>query len=277
MSGTGEMTIESGSVQGMNAAVGTGPVRNAIDRLAEMSAVVGIGPARNAIDRLAEMTLEKVANVAVEMMTSETPSAVGAEKKSAGIGVARTIVAVHLSETTNERRMKTGLVVPPRMAKVLPSRFRPLKMVQATVTDHHTMGETIGGETTTIIEAVTIVTVTNEGIEMTETGVAEKTSVVVVDGKKNGVAVGAVADLRQDLLGIMVQVALVLAHMGLVQAIDLHPRKVGGTITSEAVVVDTETIAETEIEIIGIGAGASSGEFSICFILHLRFTSLINY
>ena len=254
MSVTGEMTIENGSVRGMNVAVATDLARIAIDHLAGTNVAVATDLARNAIGRLAEMTPEKVATVAAGMMTSETPSVVGAEKKSAEIGVERMIVAVRLNERIDERRTKRDReVVPPRMARVLPSHFRRPKMA----------GEMIGGEMMIITGAVTII-VMNEGIETIETGAAEKMSGVAVGVKMNGAVVGAAAVLHQDLLGTMGQVALVLT--------DLRPLKAEGMTTTEAaVVVDTETIViaetetETEIEIIGIGAGASYGEL---FMFH---------
>ena len=253
MSAIGEMTIENGSVPGMNAAVATDLARIAIDHLAETNVAVAIDLARNAIGRLAEMTPERVANVAAGMMTIETISDVGAEKKTAEIGVERMIVAVPpLNERIDERRMKRDReVVPPRMARVLPSHFCRPKMV----------GETIGGEMTIITGTVTTITVMNdavmnEGIETIETGAAEKMSGGAVDVKMNGVVVGAAAAaaevLHQDLLGTMGQVALILTD---------RPLKAEGmtTIEAAAAVVDTETIviAETETEIIGIGAGAS--------------------
>ena len=251
MSAIGEMTIENGSVPGMNAAVATDLARIAIDHLAETNVAVAIDLARNAIGRLAEMTPERVANVAAGMMTIETISDVGAEKKTAEIGVERMIVAVPpLNERIDERRMKRDReVVPPRMARVLPSHFCRPKMV----------GETIGGEMTIITGTVTTITVMNdavmnEGIETIETGAAEKMSGGVVDVKMNGAVAGAAAAevLHQDLLDTMGQVALVLTD---------RPLKAEGmtTIEAAAAVVDTETIviAETETEIIGIGAGAS--------------------
>ena len=245
MNATGEMTTENGSVRGMNVAVAT-------------------GLARNAIDHLAEMTPEKVANAAVGMMTSETPSVVGAEKKNAEIGVARMIVAVPLNERIDERRTKRDQeVVPPRMARVLPSHFRRPKMAD----------ETIGGKMTIITGAVTIITVMNEGIETIEIGVAEKTNGGAVGVKMNGAVVGAAAVLRQVLLDTMDKVALVLT--GLVPTIAPRPLKAEGMTTTEvAAVVDTETIVIAETEIIGIGAGASYGE--LFFILpYLNFTSFL--
>ena len=243
MSVTGEVTIENGSVRGMNVAVATDLARIAIGHLAGTNVAVATDLARNAIGHLAEMTPERVAIVAAGTMTSETPSVVGAEKKNAEIGVERMIVAARLNERIDERRTKRDReVVPPRMARVLPSHFRRPKMA----------GEMIGGEMTIITGAVTIITVMNEEIETTKTGVAEKMSGVAVGVKMNGAVVGAAAVLRQDLLGTMGQVALVLT--------DLRPLKAEGMTTTEAaVVVDTETtvIAETEIEIIGIDAGAS--------------------
>ena len=250
MSAIGEMTIENGSVPGMNAAVATDLARIAIDHLAETNVAVAIDLARNAIGRLAEMTPERVANVAAGMMTIETISDVGAEKKTAEIGVERMIVAVPpLNERIDERRMKRDReVVPPRMARVLPSHFCRPKMV----------GETIGGEMTIITGTVTTITVMNdavmnEGIETIETGAAEKMSGGAVDVKMNGAVAGAAEVLHQDLQGTMGQVALVLTD---------RPLKAEGMTTIEAaaaVVVDTETtvIAEIETEIIGIGAGAS--------------------
>ena len=237
----------------MNVAVATDLARIAIDHLAGTNVAVATDLARNAIGRLAEMTPERVATVAAGMMTSETPSVVGAEKKSAEIGVERMIVAVRLNERIDERRTKRDReVVPPRMARVLPSHFCRPKMA----------GEMIGGEMMIITGAVTII-VMNEGIETIETGAAEKMIGVAVGVKMNGAVVGAAAVLHQDLLGTMGQVALVLT--------DLRPLKAEGMTTTEAaVVVDTETIviAETEIEIIGIGAGASYGEL---FIFHHTF------
>eukprot|EP00563_Minutocellus_polymorphus_P014550 CAMPEP_0181060926 /NCGR_PEP_ID=MMETSP1070-20121207/22239_1 /TAXON_ID=265543 /ORGANISM="Minutocellus polymorphus, Strain NH13" /LENGTH=974 /DNA_ID=CAMNT_0023140829 /DNA_START=44 /DNA_END=2969 /DNA_ORIENTATION=- len=104
---------------------------------------------------------------------------------------------------------------------------------------------------------VTITTGMTEETGTAETGVTEKMSVEAADEKANG-AVGAVVDLLRDPPDITAQTVPDLVPTALAQVIDPHPPKAEGMITTEAVVVDTEAtvIAETEIEIIEIGAGA---------------------
>jgi hypothetical protein len=260
---TGSETVPSGSVRGMNAAAGTaaiGLVRRGIGRLAGMS-LAETAAAKTGIEIEIEIAVlvtvivavetEAVVTGAVGMTTNGNPSVARDEKKTVEIGAARMSAVAQPSATIDERETKRGLELPLKMAKVPPTPCYRSKMGHATATGHHTMAEMIGGEMMTIIGAVTTFTAMTEGKEMIETGVAETMKGEAVDARMNGV-VGAVED------PLTVQAALVLARLDLVPAIDLHLSKAEGMTTIEAVVADTETIviAETEIEMTGIGAGA---------------------
>mmetsp|Transcript_1170 Transcript_1170/g.3337 ORF Transcript_1170/g.3337 Transcript_1170/m.3337 type:complete len:316 (+) Transcript_1170:1580-2527(+) len=293
MTATGEMTtggriVLTGSVRGMSTAVEavvTDPAkminlpRNGIDHLAGMTPAE-IAAARTRTETeietaapgtvIAAAGTAAVGTGAVETTTNETPNVAGVEMTTVAISVATMGTAAPLSVTRGEligRRTKIDLVVPPRMARVPRRRHRRSKIrpsqdkleetAQATATDHRTMVEMIGKETMLIIAVVTITTGMTEETGTAETGVTEKMSVEAADEKANG-AVGAVVDLLRDPPDITAQTVPDLVPTALAQVIDPHPPKAEGMITTEAVVVDTEAtvIAETEIEIIEIGAGA---------------------